>query len=150
MLFEEHITVEITHTATNKKEQTIKIAHGIINWVSVLFPAGCHGMVHCAIYHHEHPTFPSTEGMSIIGDRIPIEWGEYYESYQPPYELKVKLWGVNCTYDHVVAVRIAILPRKAVIALAVVDTIKAIFGMLSPSRILSLGQKKIELEIEEG
>lgn len=139
MLFEGHITVETTHTASNKKEQSIKIAHGIITFISVLFPAGCHGLVHCTISHHEHQIAPSTEDMSIIGDRQPIEWTEYYESYQPPYELKVKAWGVGCTYDHIVTVRVAVLPRKAVLALAIVDAIKSIFSLLSPKRIFTLG-----------
>ena len=144
MLFEEHVTVKTTHTATAKKEQVIKIAHGIITFVSVLFPSGCHGLVHCTIFHHEHQVFPSTEGMSIIGDRIPIEWTEYYESYQPPYELKVKLWGVGCLYDHVVAVRVAILPRKAIVASAVVDAFKSLLGMLVPRRLFTLGREKVE------
>lgn len=145
MQFEGHILVEeTTHVATNKKEQTIGIARGIITWISVLFPSGCHNLVHCTIHHHEHQIAPSTEGMSIIGDRIPIEWTEYYESYQPPFELKVKAWGVDCNYDHVVTVRVAVLPRRAVLALAVVDAIKGIFGVLSPRRIFTLGQRKVE------
>jgi len=137
MLFEEHITVETTHTVSNKKEQVIKIAHGIITWVSIFFPPGCHNLVHCTIYHHEHQVFPSTEGMSIVGNAGAVRWIEYYESYQPPYELKVKSWGVSCSYDHTIAVRIAVLPRKAVIALAIVDAIRAAFGMLSPKRIFT-------------
>ena len=40
MKFEEHITCTTDHTITNKKEQVIKIAHGIITQVFVLFPPG--------------------------------------------------------------------------------------------------------------
>lgn len=144
MLFTADITVETTHTASAPKEQIIKIAHGIITEISILFPSGCHGMVHAILLHHEHQIAPSTEGMSIIGDRYPIDWQEYYESYQPPYELKFKGWGVDCTYDHVVTVRIAILPRKAVLPLAIVDAIKGVFGALSPKRLFTLGQGKVE------
>ena len=140
MLFEGHITVETTHTATNKKEQIIPIAHGIISFVSVLFPAGCHGLVHCTVYYHEHQIAPSTEGMSMIGDRIPVEWSEYYECYQPPYELKVRAWGVSCSYDHTITVRVAVLPRKAILALAVVDAIKSVFNALSPKRLFTAGR----------
>lgn len=145
MLFTADVTVTTDHTATNKKEQTLKIAHGIITFVSVLFPSGCHGLVHCAILHHEHQVFPSTENMSLKGDRIPIEWAEYYESYQPPYELKIKAWGVDCDYEHVVTVRVAILPRKAVVATSIFDAIKGIFGLLRPRIILPIG-KKVEIE----
>ncbi len=137
MLFEKDFLVETTHTSTNHKVDTIKIVHGIITWLSVLYPTGCHGMVHGIIRHHEHQIAPSTEGMTIIGDGTPIEWAEYYESYQPPYELKIEAWGVDCTYPHVITVRAAILPRKAIIALAIVDAIKGVFGMFSPRRIFT-------------
>lgn len=139
MIFEEHITVLTTHTASNKKEAIIKIAHGILTYVAIAFPEGCHGLVHTAIYHHEHSVFPSTEGMTIAGDGETVGWDEYYESYQPPYELKVKLWGVGLDYDHVITVRVVVLPRKAVLALAIVDAIKGILGALSPKRIFTSG-----------
>jgi len=144
MLFTQDILVETDHTATNKQEQIIKIAHGIISWVSVLFPPGCHGMVHCVILHHEHQIAPSTEGMTMIGDGIPIEWNEYYESYQPPYELKIKAWGVDCEYEHTVTIRVAVLPRKAIIALAIVDAIRNLFGALSPRRIFTRTEEVTE------
>ena len=143
MLFEKDILVETSHIITNKKVDTLQIAHGIITWISVLYPTGCHGMVHCIIRHHEHQIAPSTEGMNIIGDGIPVEWNEYYESYQPPYELKVELWGVSCTYNHTVTIRVAILPRKAILALAIVDALRAAFGMLSPKRIFTRKEKEV-------
>jgi len=143
MLFEKDILVETSHTITNKKVAILEIAHGIITWVSVLYPTGCHGMVHCIIRHHEHQIAPSTEGMSIIGDGFPVEWSEYYESYQPPYELKVELWGVDCIYNHTVTIRVAILPRKAIIALAIVDTLRGLFGLLSPRRIFTRKEKEV-------
>ena len=130
MLFTSEVLVETTHTEDNKKEQILKIAHGIITRASVLFPSGCNGLVHCIVRHHEHQIFPSTEDMSITGNRTPIEWDDYYESYQPPYELKIEAWGVSCTNNHIVTVKIAVLPRKAIVALAVVDSIKDIFGTI--------------------
>ncbi|MBA7588318.1 hypothetical protein ES708_30373 [subsurface metagenome] len=138
MLFTQDILVETEHTATNKKEAIIKIAHGIITEMSVSHPPGCHGQVHCVLLHHEHQIAPSTENMTMIGDGFPIEWNEYYESYQPPYELKAKLWGVECRYEHTVTVRVAVLPRKAILALAIVDAIKSAFGVLRPRRIFSI------------
>jgi len=144
MLFEKGFLVETTHTATNHKVDTMKIAHGIITWISVLYPTGCHGMVHGIIRHHEHQIAPSTEEMNIIGDGIPIQWTEYYEIYQPPYELKIELWGVDCTYNHTVTIRVAILPRKAILALAVVDAFKSLFGLFSPRRIFT--RKEVEVE----
>ena len=137
MLFTFDINVLTTNTEANKVEQPLLLAHGIITFVSVLFPPGCHGLVHCAIFHHEHQIFPSREDEDLVGDGFPIEWGEYYEMYQPPHDLKARLWEVGCSYDHTVTIRIAVLPRRAIIALAVVDAIKSVFGMLSPKRIFT-------------
>lgn len=137
MLFTADITVETTNTEASKKEQVIKVAHGIITWVSILMPPGCHGLVNCTLFHHEHQIAPSTENMAMIGDGMPIEWNEYYECYQPPYELKAKLWGVGCSYDHTITVRIAVLPRKAVAPTSVADAVKALFSTVAPKRIFT-------------
>ena len=137
MLFTKSFTVLTTHTAASPLEDTIKVAHGIITFVSVWMPPGVHGLVYCKLKHHEHTVFPSTEDMFLMCDGYPLEWDEYYESYQPPYELKFVGWSYGCTYEHVVTVRIAVLPRKAVLALALVDALKSFFGMLSPKRIFT-------------
>lgn len=137
MLFTAEVTVTTDHTVNAKKEQILPIAHGIINWISVFFPPGCHCMVHCVLLHHEHQIAPSTEGMTLTGDTVPIQWTEYYKSYQPAYELKIKAWGVDCTNNHVVYVRVAVLPREAIVALAIVDAIKGVFGVLSPKRLFT-------------
>ena len=137
MLFTKSFTVLTTHTESSPLEDTIGIAHGIITFVSIWMPPGVHGLVYCKLKHHEHTVFPSTEDMFLMTDGYPLEWNEYYESYQPPYELKFVGWSFGTTYDHVVTVRIAILPRKAILALAIVDALKGVFGALSPKRIFS-------------
>jgi len=137
MLFTAAVRVETTHIVGNEKIQILGIAHGIISWVSVLHQEGSNCMVHCIILHHEHQIFPSTAGMSIVGDGIPVEWTEYYESYQPPHELKIRAWGVDCLQDHTIFVRVAVLPRKAILSLAIVDAIKGVFGLLSPKRLFT-------------
>lgn len=125
------------HLIANKLEVPLRLAPGIITWVSVLFPPGCHGMVKCQIFHREHQIFPSRDVMSISGDGIPVEWNEYYEMYERPFDLLARLWGEGCTYDHTVSIRIAVLPRKAIVAQALVDAIKGMFGALSPKRLFT-------------
>lgn len=137
MLFTTDITIPTTATRADPTEEILKIAHGIITWVSVLFPPGCHRVAHCVILHHEHQIAPSTENMDLAGDTFPVEWGEYYESYQPPYELKIRCWNEDGSYPHKITVRIAVLPRKAVIATAIVEAVKGLFGFLSPKRIFT-------------
>jgi len=139
MLFTADVTVPKSTTETAPVTQILPIAHGIITWVSVLFPPGCARLAHCVILHHEHQIAPSTEDMDLSGDTFPIVWEEYYESYQPPYELKIKAWNEDDTYPHTITIRVAVLPRKAIVALAIVDTIKSALSFLSPKRIFTGG-----------
>uniref|UniRef100_A0A6M3IDQ3 Uncharacterized protein n=1 Tax=viral metagenome TaxID=1070528 RepID=A0A6M3IDQ3_9ZZZZ len=135
MLFQASITIPKNTAFGSPTIATLKIAHGIITKIMVRPRPGHAGLAHLIILHHEHQIAPSTENMDLHGDAPPIDWEEYYESYQPPYELKLKGWNDDDTYPHTFDVYVAILPRKAVLALAIVDAIKSIFGLLSPKRI---------------
>jgi len=137
MLFEASITIPKNTAKTSPTEAILKIAHGIITKIMVRPRPGHAALAHCVILHHEHQIAPSTEGMDFSGDTFPIDWEEYYESYQPPYELKIKGWNDDDTYPHTFNIFVAIMPRQAIIALAVADTLKKIFGLLSPRRIFT-------------
>lgn len=137
MLFQATITIPKNTTSASPEEAILKIAHGIITKIMVRPRPGHAALAHLIILHHEHQIAPSTEGMDLSGDAPPIDWEEYYESYQPPYELKLKGWNEDDTYPHTFDVFVAILPRKAVLALALVDAIKGLFGLLSPKRLFT-------------
>jgi len=137
MLFEASITIPKNTTATNPTIAVLKIAHGIITKIMVRPRPGHAALAHCVILHHEHQIAPSTENMDFSGDTFPIDWEEYYKSYQPPYELKIKGWNLDDTYPHTFDIFVAILPREAVLALSIVDAIKGVFGVLSPKRIFT-------------
>ena len=139
MLFQKDITIPASRTQANPTIVTMGIAHGIITKIMVRPRAGHQNLAHCVILHHEHQIAPSTENMDLHGEFFPIDWEEYYESYQPPYELKIKGWNDDTAYAHTFTVYVVILPRKAVLALAIVDAIKNFFSMLSPRRIFSGG-----------
>ena len=136
MLFEASITIPANTTRASPTTETFGIAKGIITKFMVRPRPGHAALAHVVIRHHEHQIAPSTENMDIHGDTFPVDWEDYYESYQPPYELKLEGWNEDDTYPHTFDVFVAVLPRKAILALAVVDAIKGVFGMLSPRRIM--------------
>lgn len=140
MLFETSITIPANTASSNPTTVMLGIAHGIITKIMVRPRAGHQNLAHCAILHREHQIAPSTEGMDLHGEFFPIDWEEYYESYQPPYELKIKGWNDDDTLPHTFTVYVVVLPRKAIIALSIVDAIKSVFGMLSPRRIFTRGE----------
>jgi len=137
MLFEASITIPKNTTSASPTTEILKIAHGIITKIMVRPRPGHAALAHLVILHHEHQIAPSTENMDLHGDALSIDWEEYYESYQPPYELKLQGWNDDDTYPHTFDVYVAILPRKAILALAVVDAIRSVFGILSPRRIFT-------------
>ena len=139
MIFQADITIPKSTASTNPEIEMLGIAHGIITKIMVRPRPGHQGLAHCVILHHEHQIAPSTEGIDFAGDTFPIDWEEYYECYQPPYELKIKGWNESTKYSHTFDIFVAVLPRKAVLALAIVDAIKGILGMLSPRRIFGGG-----------
>ena len=140
MLFQASITIPKNTIYSSPTTINLKIAHGIITKIMVRPRPGHAALAHLIILHHEHQIAPSTENMDLHGDAPPIDWEEYYESYQPPYELKLKGWNEDDTYPHAFDVYIAILPRKAILALAIVDAIKGAFGFLAPKRIFTGGE----------
>ncbi|KKN28996.1 hypothetical protein LCGC14_0848620 [marine sediment metagenome] len=137
MLFKASITIPANTSKNIPTIEILKIASGIITKIMVRPRPGHLALAHCVILHHEHQIAPSTEGMDLSGDTFPIDWEEYYESYQPAYELKIKGWNDDATYAHTFDIFIVILPRKAILALAIADVIKGLFGLLSPRRIFT-------------
>lgn len=135
MLFKASIMIPANTLSTDPTIEMLPIAHGIITEFMVRPRPGHAALAHLVILHHEHQIAPSTEGMSLSGDAFPIDWEEYYESYQPPYELKLKGWNDDDTYPHTFDVFVAVLPRKAIIALAVTDAIKEGMAMMFPRQI---------------
>ena len=113
----------------------LPIAKGIITKMIVQPRPGHAALAHLVILHHESQIAPSNRDMDFHGDTFPILWEEYYESYQPPHELKLVGWNEDDTYPHTFTVFVVVLPRKAILAYQIVDALKGLFGMVSPKRI---------------
>lgn len=137
MLFRATITIPANTPASSPTTELLKIAHGIITEIKVRPRPGHAAVAHLVILHHEHQIAPSSEGMNLAGDAHPIDWVEYYESYQPPYELKLKGWNDSTLYEHTFDVYVAILPRKAILAYQVADAIKGFFSLNTVKRIFT-------------
>jgi len=144
MLFQQDIEIPANRVEANPVIMTLPIAKGIITKMMVRPRPGHSALAHLVILHHQHQIAPSSGipvGTSDFhGDTFPIDWEEYYESNQPPYELKLKGWNDDDTHPHTFSVYVAVLPRKAIIAYAVADAIKSIFAILSPKRIFGGGK----------
>jgi len=139
MIFQESITIPKNTIEQSPTIVMMGIARGIITEVKVRPRPGHAALAHLRILHHEHHFAPSTGSMDFRGDTFPIDWKEYYESYQPAYELKLIGWNTDDTYPHTFDVFVVVLPRRSVLAYQIADAIKGIFGVFSPKRIFTGG-----------
>ena len=137
MLYNWIIPVPKNTPQTAPVEQKMSLAIGIVTWYSIVFPPGCAGLVHCKIYHREHQIVPSKDDQDLSGDTFPIEWTDYYELYERPADFLARCWSEDDTYPHNVTIRIAVVPRRAIVPLAIADALKGLFGVLSPKRIFT-------------
>ena len=136
-LYQATITIPLNTSKALPTTVTFGIRKGIITKIMVRPRAGHASLAHCVILHHEHQIAPSTPNMDFHGDTFPIDWEEYHESKQPPFQLKIVGWNDSQLYAHTFDVFVAVLPREAIIALAIVKAFKDIFMLLSPRRIFT-------------
>lgn len=139
MLFQADITIPKNTTQANPTIVTLKVAKGIITKFMVRPRPGHSALAHCIIKYHEHQVAPSTENMDFHGDTFPIDWEEHLEVLTRPHELKIEGWNDDDTYPHTFTIFVVVLPRSAVLALAIVEAISGLFRLLSPRRIIMGG-----------
>ena len=140
MLYQADITIAANTTKVKATFQTLKIARGVITKVMVRPRPGHAALAHLVIIYHEHQIAPSTEGMDFAGDTFPIDWEEYLECDQPPYELKLKGWNDDDTYSHTFTVYVVVLPKQLTLAASITTAIYNLFSILNPRRIFTGGE----------
>jgi len=89
---------------TDPARQVIGLAYGDITEVEILFPAGCSGKVHVAVFYHEHQIYPTNLGNSFVGDDTHITISDRYPITSLPLEVEVRGWSPDAELDHTVYV----------------------------------------------
>jgi len=89
-----------------------KLTKGVVHHYAVQFLQGPNGLVFVAIDHGGHQAFPINRDNAFSGNDCVIEKQTFYSLEVEPYELKVRAWSPDCTYDHTVTVRFDVLTRE--------------------------------------
>lgn len=129
-------TWDITVTANTLDktpiEQTLKLTKGVIVRCDVKYPAGCHGLVKARLFYHTFQLIPLNKGEYITGDDETVPTETYFELAAAPYSLKFEGSSPGTTYDHVITVRITIVPKAIASIYPLVEWLenfaKRIFG----------------------
>lgn len=110
MFYELSLPIPKLTPATDPVSDTIPIHPGVIKQVEVILPAGCVALVHLQIFYWEHQLFPSNPDSSFSGDDARISFAEELEIKEPPFELSVRGWNEDDTFDHTPIIRVSLIP----------------------------------------
>lgn len=79
---------------------TIKVTKGRIKGMSVFFPWGCAGLVGIQIVRRTWPLMPLTRGEWLTGNDIYHSYKYDYNLDTRPFELIVRAYNLDDSYDH--------------------------------------------------
>ena len=125
MQYVKEITFSKNGSSTNQTSATLKCAKGIIHKIEIVFPSGCFGLVHTQIFIGGHPIAPSTFGQTYAGDNEVIIIPEFTELRKDFNVITISGWNEDDTYDHIVRVRIYVLPKEVLLPAGATEGILA-------------------------
>lgn len=94
--------------ATAKKRTALRMSAGIIQKIEIVIPPGPAHLLHLQITDGLHQVWPSNEEGDFAGDNDRIDFEDYYELLQPPFELYAYTWNEDEVYPHRVIIRIGV------------------------------------------
>jgi len=106
MIYQSTIAVNKGGSAAAKSETTLAVTRGLIWLVEIEFPPGCCGLAHLQIFDGSYQVAPSTPGESFHGDAVTLSLDDLYMKDAAPWQLIVKTWNTDDTYDHQLTVRV--------------------------------------------
>lgn len=121
MFFAWDITIDANTLEAAPITKILKLSSGIIIKVDLKFPDGCHGLVKVKLLRNEQQLIPLNRDSWATGDDETVTTPEYYELTETPTQLKFLGCSPGAIYDHLVTVRITILPKAIASLIPVMD-----------------------------
>lgn len=97
-------------------EAVLKLQPGIIRWWFVGFPPGSADLLRAVVHRFEHQILPEAEGEFLY-------WGGHlwvieddYKLVDEPYEVLVRAWNLDDSYEHKLLVGAVVLSEPEVTA----------------------------------
>lgn len=113
MFYDFNFNIPKTATANNPEIKVCKLCYGIIYRVTLFWWPGPHGLVHVTVNRALHQLLPTNPEESfhydfychVMDERIPL--------LEPPFQVELKGWCVDCDYDHEIKAGIGVLPPES-------------------------------------
>jgi len=115
MFYAWNFTLPADKTEAGKTKQVLQLERGTITRFETIFPVGCANLVFVHINEALHQVYPKHPDYKFIGDGVTITCNDEYEITAPPFALQFHGWNTDEVYDHVITVRIQLVPAKEIL-----------------------------------
>jgi len=96
-----------------KADVILQITSGLIWMVEVDFPPGCCALLHVQIFDGLYQVLPASAGESLQGDAVSMHFDDLYFKQAAPFELRIRTWNEDETWDHTIQVRVGLASSRA-------------------------------------
>lgn len=110
MLFRFGITTPANTAESNKKKTLLKVSYGIVSQIDIQFPPGPTGLLHLHINNALHQVWPFNTGEDFASHNVNISFRDFIPVLVEPYEFQAFTWNTDDTFNHLVIIRIGVLP----------------------------------------
>jgi len=121
LFFAWDITIPAGTSATTPYTKKLSLTIGVITRIAVKFPRGCHGLVRVRLDRFKFQLLPLSAGEWVTGDEEAVTSEECFEIRETPAELVFSGCSPGTNYDHVVTVRITVLPKQVASMIPVIE-----------------------------
>ncbi len=117
MIYKIELTIPADTAKADFIVDTMKLTKGLIKVISVYFPWGCAGLVGIQIIRRTWPLMPLTRGEWLTGNELLHSYNYNYNLSTQPYELIIRGYNLDDSYEHTPFIIIEILKGDRSIAL---------------------------------
>ena len=110
MLFQRDLLIAIGKTVANPATDSMVLCEGTIIRYSVLFPAGCAGLVHVQVWLGGFQLLPWSRGFWMRGDDHLVAGDTNYPVGAAPRLITVKGYNEDTAYSHTVTIMLEVRP----------------------------------------
>lgn len=114
MIYQFNISTLAGTSELSPKKTKLKLEKGIIHKLEVDFPSGSQHNLRLRILEGGHVAWPRNPSSDFRGDNVLIEFREHYPMTRDPLELWAHTWNTDDTNNHVLIIRIGMLPKTII------------------------------------
>lgn len=112
MLFDFDLPIPPATPVSSPVEQRVKLTHGTLVEIRVIFPPGPATLVYCVVRDRLHQIMPANTDGSLNFDDAVVTSRMEYSLTDPPYELLICGWSPKAVFAHTITFQFDLQPGE--------------------------------------